>query len=182
MRARLLAVARRLFADKGYSATSTPEIVSAVDVTRGALYHHFKDKQALFRAVVEDEAAAVAAEIEARSAGLPSAREALLAGAKAYLAAMQAPGRTRLLLLEGPAVLGREEMDHLDAQHAARTLREGLAAAAAAGEIEQLPQEALALLLNALFDRAALAIEGGHDPAGLLQVIEAVLGSLGPRE
>jgi len=180
MRARLLAAARRLFAEKGYAGTSTPEIVAAADATRGALYHHFSDKQALFRAVVEDEAAAVAADIEADSAGLQSARDALLAGAKAYLAAMQAPGRTRLLLVEGPSVLGRDEMDVLDAQHAARTLRDGLAAAAASGEIDQFPQEALALLLSALFDRAALAIKGGHDHADLLRVIEAILKGLGP--
>ena len=71
-------------------------------------------------------------------------------------------------------------MDVLDAQHAARTLRDGLAAAAASGEIDQLPQEALAVLLSALFDRAALAIEGGHDHAALLRVIEAILKGLGP--
>lgn len=182
MRGRLLAAARRLFAENGYAATSTPEIVAAADVTRGALYHHFQDKQALFRAVVEDEAAAVATEIEASSAGMSSAREALLAGAKTYLAAMQVAGRTRLLLLEGPAVLGRNAMDALDARHAARTLREGLAAAAISGEIEKLPQEALASLLSALFDRAALAIDGGLDPADLLQVIEAILTGLAARQ
>ncbi len=181
MRARLLAAARRLFAENGYAATSTPEIVAAADVTRGALYHHFRDKEALFRAVVEDEAAAVAAEIEARSAGVLSAREGLLAGAKAYLAAMQESGRTRLLLLEGPAVLGRDAMDALDAEHAARTLREGLAGATASGAIERLPQEALTLLLSALFDRAALAVDSGHDPADLLQVIEALVTGLTPR-
>lgn len=182
MRARLLSAARRLFAENGYGATSTPEIVAAADVTRGALYHHFRDKQALFRAVVQDEAAAVATEIEARSAGALSAREALLAGAKAYLAAMRESGRVRLLLLEGPAVLSREAMDALDAEHAARTLREGLADAVSSGEIKRLPQEALTLLLSALFDRAALAVDGGHDPADLLQVIEAVVTGLAPRK
>lgn len=182
MRARLVSAARRLFAENGYGATSTPEIVTAADVTRGALYHHFRDKQALFRAVIEEEAAAVAAEIEARSAGFLSAREALLEGAEAYLSAMQESGRTRLLLLEGPAVLGREAMDALDAEHAARTLREGLTDAVSSGEIERLPQEALTLLLSALFDRAALAVDGGHDPADLLQVIRAVVTGLAPRK
>ncbi|MFX7731869.1 helix-turn-helix domain-containing protein, partial [Acinetobacter baumannii] len=59
--------ARALFVDKGYAETSTPEIVAAAGITRGALYHHFEDKRALFRAIVTGEALAVAAAIEQRA-------------------------------------------------------------------------------------------------------------------
>lgn len=59
-RTALLSAARKLFVEKGYAATSTPEIAAAADITRGALYHHFADKQDLFRAILEDEARAVA--------------------------------------------------------------------------------------------------------------------------
>src|SRR5690349_12045502 len=120
----LIAAARKLFTEKSYAETSTPEIVAAAGVTRGALYHHFADKQALFRAVVEQEAAEVAAEIENASPPSLTARDALIAGSDAYLAAMRAPGRTRLLLLDGPAVLGRAGMDEIDGRHGNRTLRE----------------------------------------------------------
>lgn len=160
-RAALMVAARRLFTEKSYADTATPEIVAAAGVTRGALYHHFSDKQALFHAVVEQEAAAVAEEIERNTSDTSSAKDVLMKGGEAFLAAMTVPGRTRLLLLDGPAVLGRTAMDAIDAEHGARTLREGLAMAMRAGAMKKLPLDALTALLSAAFDRAALAIEAG---------------------
>ena len=157
----LIAAARRLFVETSFSATSTPQIVRQAGVTRGALYHHFKDKEDLFRAVVEREAAAVAEEIErAAPDGLPS-REALVRGGDAFLAAMGRHGRTRLLLLDGPAVLGRRAMDEIDARHGTRALRAGLAAAMRHGDMRRIPLDALTALLSAAFDRAALSIDAG---------------------
>jgi AcrR family transcriptional regulator len=158
-RSALIQAARALFITKGYAETSTPEIVAAAGITRGALYHHFEDKRALFRAVVRDEAGAVAQDIERKASRGLAPMAALLAGSAAYLDAMRVPGRTRLLLIEGPSVLGLAEMKALDQDTAARTLAEGLRAAMApeAG----LPLAALTDLLSAAFDRAALAIEAG---------------------
>jgi AcrR family transcriptional regulator len=162
-RAALLAAAKRLFIERGYADTATPDIVMAAGVTRGALYHHFADKRALFHAVVEQEAATVAAEIERAAPDTISPSEALLSGGDAYLDAMRETGRTRLLLLDGPAVLGRSEMDAIDDRHGNRTLREGLTAAMRSGEIKKLPVAALTAIVAAAFDRAAQAIEGGAD-------------------
>lgn len=177
-RAALMQGARALFVTKGYAETGTPEIVAAAGVTRGALYHHFADKQALFRAVVEQESAAVAAEIEQATPASLSPREALVRGGEAFLGAMAAPGRTRLLLLDGPAVLGRTTMDEIDNANGARTLREGLAAASGAGALRSLPLAALTAVLAACFDRAALDIESGGNPEDYRQVLASVIDGL----
>ena len=155
----LLGAARRLFAEKGYAGTGTPEIVAAAGVTRGALYHHYADKTALFAAVVEEEHALLALAINAAAEGEdePGPVRALIAGGDAFLDAMQDEGRRRILLVDAPAVLGRAALDGIDARHGLRTLIEGVEAAIAAKAIRDLPVLPLAHLLNALFDRAALA-------------------------
>ena len=177
-RTALVEAGRRLFVEKSYAETSTPDLVAEAGLTRGALYHHFADKQALFRAVVEAESAAVAKEIEiAAPAGLMPL-EALRKGGEAFLACMSVPGRTRLLLLDGPAVLGRKEMDDIDRAHAGRTLREGLQAAMKAGAIRQLPVDPLAALLGAAYDRAALGIEAGGSAVEYETLLSALVEGL----
>lgn len=159
-RAALIAAGRALFIERGYAATGTPDLVAAAGVTRGALYHHFADKAALFLAVVEAEARDVATEIEAATtAGLKPA-EALRAGGRAFLDAMARPGRTRLLLVEAPSVLDPETLARIDREHGGGTLAEGLADALGKELTALLP---LAELISAAFDRAALAIAHGAD-------------------
>lgn len=179
-RADLIAAARKLFIEKPYAETGTPEIVAAAGVTRGALYHHFADKQALFAAVVEQEAAAVAEEIERASPPSLFARDALIAGSDAYLSAMRVPGRTRLLLLDGPAVLGRAGMDEIDNRHGNRSLCEGLVAAMREQSMAKLPVDALTALLAAAFDRAALAAEAGASAEDYRAVLMALMDGLFP--
>ncbi|EJT03940.1 TetR family transcriptional regulator [Rhizobium sp. CCGE 510] len=102
----------------------------------------------------------MAAAIEARSASYGAPRAMLIGGASAYFDAMVAPGRTRLLLIEAPAVLGPLASATIDAENAEATLRAGLAA--------MLPEagamlEPLTSLLSAAFDHAAIAIETGAE-------------------
>lgn len=173
MRERLITAARVLFAEKGYAETSTPEIVKAAEVTRGALYHHFDGKEALFGAVAEAEAEAVTQSIEA-AARVPGA-EGLEAGSRAYFAAMAVPGRARILLVDGPAVLGAAAMDEIDAGGGRRALRTGLASAGTG--LDQAGLDALAVVLSAAFDRAALAIAEGAEPAPYEAAMAALMGA-----
>jgi AcrR family transcriptional regulator len=179
-RTALIAAARRAFIAHGYGGTSTPDLVGAAGVSRGALYHHFADKEALFQAVIEAEQAAVAGQIEATPEPYSTVK-ALISGGEAYLSAMAVPGRTRLLLIEAPAMLGRAEADAIDARHGVRTLREGLRAAVAANAIKPLPIEATAKLLAAAYDRAALEIEGGADRGAYHAALSAMIEGLAAR-
>jgi AcrR family transcriptional regulator len=161
MRDALIAAGRELFIGRGYAETSTPEIVAAANVTRGALYHHFEDKAALFRAVIVAESERVAEQINTATQDCTSAAEALNTGTDAYLDAMIEPGRTRLLLVDGPAVLGHDTMDQIDRETSGGTIVVGLSAA-----LEREPDaEMLVLgrLLSAAFERAALDIAAGAE-------------------
>ncbi len=181
-RAALIEAARKLFITNGYAATSTPDVVFAAGVTRGALYHHFADKQALFRAVVEQEAGAVAEHIDKATPNSLTPRRALLRGGDAFLEAMSVVGRTRLLLLDGPAVLGRAGMDAIDDANGARTLREGLSAAMTAGTMPGLAVDALAAVLSASFDRAALDIDSGGRPEDYRKALAELVNGLLTRQ
>lgn len=158
MRAALISAGRDLFVRKGFAATGTPDIAAAAQVTRGALYHHFADKEDLFAAVVQAEAQAIADEIEASGSIGLTPRETLIQGGEAFLAAMRTPGRARLMLVEAPAILGAERLAQIDAATGGRTLEEALRAA---GIVAPAP---LAALLSAAYDRAALAIAQGDPP------------------
>src|SRR5690606_5360387 len=107
-------------------------------------------------------------------------RGELIAGGAAFLDAMAKNGRTRLLLLDGPAILGRAVMDEIDGRHGNRTLREGLVAAMRAGAIRKLPVEPLTALLAAAFDRTALSVEAGGDRDAYEEVLAALVDGLAP--
>ena len=180
-RSALIEAARGLFVARGYADTGTPEIVSAAAVTRGALYHHFADKRALFLAVAQAMADEVAQAIEADSAAADGPLQALNLGAQAYLRAMSDAGRARLLLLEAPAVLNASQQVALSAQAGQQALVDGLQALFAA-RAEPLPApelQALALLLSAAFDRMALALAQGEPPAPYEAAMQRLLAGLG---
>jgi len=178
-RTALVAAARTLFAQNGYADTSTPDIVRSAGVSRGALYHHFDDKLAVFRAVVSEEYVAVAEAIDAfAGTAAGSAVDALKLGSRGYLRAMEDEGRVRIMLVDGPAILGQIELDEIDRATSADNLRVGLAEAMKAKQIKSLPLDALTVQLSAMFDRAALAISRGDSKKDHLRVLDALITTL----
>ncbi len=105
-RAALIDQGEQLFTEYGYSATSLDAIVAGAEVTKGALYHHFSGKQALFEAVFERVEAAAAKAVADAVEGHDDPWEKALAGLRAFLSVVQQPTYRRIVILEGPAVLG----------------------------------------------------------------------------
>ncbi len=147
---------------RGYAATGTPDIVSTAAVTRGALYHHFEDKAALFYAVAQQMAQEVASAIETGSMHSETPMDALVDGADAYFQSMAEGGRAQILLLDAPAVLSAQQLAELSDMAGASALKEGLgalltgsvrSAAIAPDELDALTQ-----LISAAFDRIAKAL------------------------
>ncbi|MGE0045310.1 MAG: TetR family transcriptional regulator [Hyphomonadaceae bacterium] len=171
-RAALMKAGRALFAAKGYGATAAEEIVAKAGVTRGALYHHFKDKTDLFAALVEEDFAAVLAEVEAAAARAPSARAALSAGARAFLAASLAPSRRRIFLIDAPAVIGWAKWRALDARYGMGSLREGLAASATESGRTLVDLDAATHLLSGALNEAALLLAARRRDGGFAKKIE----------
>lgn len=178
-RAALIAAARELFLGRGYAATGTPEIVAAAGLTRGALYHHFADKTALFLAAAEQLAQEVADDVARGSAHHDRPVDALLAGAEAYFSSMGQPGRARLLLLEAPSVLSPAQMLALSESAGFLALKEGLTRLLGAAP-GQVPVHELAVLLSAAFDRAALAMAQGEAPGPYREAFRRLLTGLAP--
>ncbi|MBA4265645.1 MAG: TetR family transcriptional regulator [Comamonadaceae bacterium] len=177
-RTALITAARTLFERQGFAATGTPEIVAAAQVTRGALYHHFADKTALFHAVCQQVAKEVAEEIEQGSRQSRKPLNALVNGANAYFAAMAEAGRARLLLLEAPAVLPAEQLMTLSDVAGLGALQAGLAEALGDSGSDSVLLHALSVVLSAAFDRAALAIARGEAAGPYQQAIRLLLSRL----
>lgn len=188
-RGALVDAARTLFTEQGYAATGTEQIVARARVTRGALYHHFRDKTALFRAVMHTVAGElaeqlVAAELERATHQPGDAWQQLRHGVQAYLDACVDSEFQRIVLVEGPAVLGREAWDALVEQHGHQMLRSWLHDAMQDCEVDPLPLDPLPRLLGALLAEASTYIAGSADRAQARdevgRTIDRILAGLRP--
>lgn len=179
-RTKLIEAARELFAERGFAAVGTEEIVAAAGVTRGALYHHFADKRDLFRAVherlEEDLVAGIAAALSAAATDDPI--EAMGVAVGAFLDAAVDPGRARITLVDAPSVLGWAEWREIDARYGLGLAEAALGAAVEAGRIEPQPLRPLAHLLLAAMGEAGIIVATAADPVAARPEVEAALRSL----
>src|SRR4051812_36898465 len=165
-RAALMAAARPLFAERGYAAVGTEEVVRAAGVTRGALYHQFADKTALFEAVVQEAEAETTLRIA--DGALASASDpppAPRARAREVLGGCSEPEIERVLLLDAPAVLGWERWRQIGMDHGLGLVRGVLEAGMESGAIARQPVEPLAHLLLGALDEGAMYVARAEDPA-----------------
>jgi AcrR family transcriptional regulator len=150
-RSALMASGRKLFGSNGYGRTAREEIVADAGVTRGALQHHFGDKQGLFRSVYEElEQQIVGSTAQAAmQVGHEHPLEMLRAGCHAYLDAMLDPAVQRICAVDGPAVLPTDVRSEIADRYALALVREVVQSAMAQGEIQRAPLEPLTRMLLA---------------------------------
>ena len=183
----LVAAARRLFAANGFDGTGTEQIVAEARVTRGALYHHFRDKADLFRAAMAEAAGEVALALvdEQLAAEAASPLDDIRDGVSAFLDVCVGGGDfQRIVLVDGPRVLGSQTWEELVDRYGRGLLEEWLARAIEAGDLAPVPTGALARLLIAMLTEASLTIASAADPATtraeLGEVLDRLLNGLRP--
>jgi AcrR family transcriptional regulator len=176
----LIAAARRLWGERGYAEVGTPEIAEAAGVTRGAMYHQYADKAALFRAVIEamdqeliERIQEMVAAAEPKTPG-----ETMHAMADAWLDIAGEPEIRQLMLVDGPSVIGWAEYREMSQRQSVAAAEELLGAAIEAGEIRAQPVRPLAMVLLGAFDEAAMYMAEADDPVHAREEIRAVIRDL----
>lgn len=179
----LLDAARELFAARGYEATSTEEIVRSMGVSRGALYHHFRNKAALFEAVYQEQRAALAHAIGERIqvAEGASRRQIMRTVCHAFIDTAADSSVQRILFVDGPAVLSRNVIQEPDS--ALRLLRQVFEPLMDEGVIGPQPLDLFLRLVWAMCFEAGLYIAHAADRATARQemvgILERLLTGLG---
>jgi AcrR family transcriptional regulator len=159
----LVRAGRELFGTRGYSAVSVGAIARRARVTTGALYHHFRDKRDLFRAVFESVSAVLARRIATASAQPGDVWDQLIAACDAWLAACADAEIRQIVLIDAPSVLGWEEWRRIDAPYGLGLTIRGLRAAMDAGVLKRRSPEPLAHLLYGALNEAAFALARAED-------------------
>lgn len=164
--AALIEAARPLFAARGYAAVGTEEIVQQAGVTRGALYHHFRGgKEELFRAVLVQLSAETVRQVARAATTTEDPWEALVAGVDAFLDACATPEVQRIMLVDGPSVLGWDVWRAIDTDYGLGLLEQALQRAMDAGAMLPASTTAVAHVLTGALDEAAMVVARAEDPA-----------------
>jgi AcrR family transcriptional regulator len=177
-RTALLRVARKLFTERGYNDTATEEVVRRARVTRGALYHHFRDKQDLFKAVLDEEQMKLAASIKAVASRQLDPWRSLIAGCHAFLDACLDPAVQQILVIDAPAVLGWEGCREADEMYYLAGVKGAIQGAIDQRIIPPQPVEALARLILGALNEASMLIAHAEDEEAARRDVSEVMDRL----
>jgi AcrR family transcriptional regulator len=164
-RAALIEAARRLWGARGYAAVGTPEIAAEAGVTRGAMYHQFADKAALFLAVAEAVEVHVTTSLADHvvASGATDPAWALRAAADGWLEVCEEPEVRQILLVDGPVVLGWAGFRDMTLRHGLGLTEAMLQAAIDAGQLAPQPTRPMAHVFIGALDEAAMYVAGAED-------------------
>lgn len=169
----LIETALRLFGRDGYTATSIDDIARESGMTKGAVYHHFAGKADVFRAVFVRQEERLAELIAAAATGSDDPREAVRLGALAFLRACAGPEVRRIILLDGPAVLGWDGVRQIEYEHTLKLLHTGLAVAADQGGSAPGDVTVRAHLIFGALCEGGMLIARADDPDAALAAVLA---------
>lgn len=177
--AALIKAGRELFAERGYAAVGTEEIVARAGVTRGALYHHFKGgKEELFHAVVVEINAETVRHVSAVARAQADPWDQLAAGAEAFLDAFAATEVQRIVLVDAPSVLGWDIWRAIDSEQGLGLVEAAIQRAIDAGRLTPQPAKALAHVVLGALNEAAMVVAGADDPAAARTEMSATVRRL----
>jgi AcrR family transcriptional regulator len=162
-RTKLMAAGRRAFAEMGYAAASMDDFTAEAGLTRGALYHHFGDKKGLFQAVVSQIDAEMAERLRQRADEAPSRWEGFVEEGIGYIEMALEPDIQRIILRDGPAVLG-DPSSWPSADGCVAAMKASLEALQAEGVIRDVDPEGTARLISGASCYAAQWIANSDDP------------------
>lgn len=165
-RAKLIAAGRQAFATLGYAEASMDDFTAAAGLTRGALYHHFGDKKGLFEAVVNQIDGEMNERLKERAAKAPSRWESFVEEGIGYIEMALEPEIGRILLRDGPAVLG-DPASWPSANGCIMTMKASLDALLAGGVIRDIDTEATARMVTGASCYAAQWIANADDPVAI---------------
>jgi AcrR family transcriptional regulator len=163
-RGQLIDVATGLFAAHGYEGTSIEAVLAAAGVSRGALYHHFAGKEALFEAVVADVTDRVTTELAGKVSELTDPVEALRTAALAWIALAGDPVIHRIVLLDAPSVLGWDRWRAMDDGRTLGAMRALLQAVSDSGRLPAELVDPFANMILAALDEMAMVVARAPDP------------------
>lgn len=152
----LVDIARTHFTEYGYADTALESIVQAANLTRGALYHHFRNKKELFRSVLEGVQREVADKVEQAASTSEDVWQQLYLGCRAFVMAAVEERNKRIMLVDGPAILGWEEWRAMDQRHSMRLLRAQLQTMQEQGCFRQAPLEVTTYFISGGLNEMAL--------------------------
>ena len=166
-RARLIRAARKAFANQGYAASSMDELTAEAGLTRGALYHHFGGKTGLLQAVIDQIDAEMVARMRVAQEHADSVWDGLIAESVAYLEMALEPEIQRIMLLDGPAVLG-DPSQWPNQSACLRATTQTIQTLVDDGTVKPVDAEAAARLLNGAALNASLWIAASDAPHDVL--------------
>ncbi len=173
----LIDMGEQLFTEHGYSAASLDAIVAGAEVTKGALYHHFSGKQALFEAVFERVESEASRTIQDALKGHDDPWAKALAGLRAFLDVVQEPGYRRIVILEGPAVLGYARYREQEERSTFANVLDIVGSVLKAGEweLDDEMTETFTRIFFGAMSSAGESVSTSEDPIAAARRVEAAI-------